>query len=403
MGSSIKKKFATHIYYGVDCKTGAMRYIDDVPSGRQCNCICSACGQPLEAKKGEQNRHHFAHVSNYDCMYASEIAVYKALVGELEREKKLCLPPVTLQFPTWPRAESVRKERVLAIDSVIFHCEPYQYPPDLMVSIGDSRLRLILGFGGYYRETDLQKFQEEARQEGYSVLLIEVERITSPMAFAPDKLRDIIMTAEDPRHWVRSTLEDRCRERLLQETIVPQSIEGGVLCAAHVREVNGQYVAMPSDCRSCRFNFAKPPECRCAAEAGIQCYEDYKRSKDKRNVHMEVIRRKNEKRFRDQEQLRREKEMLRQIRTMPPVHRAVGEIPKRPKPSEEELRQEEQRIKQSFDAASQEWNVDRFHRRWIQCTECGAIKMDTEMTSYGGRQGPNLGICRTCTRAKRSL
>ena len=35
--------------------------VSDVESGLACNCICSACGHPLQAKKGKKNVHHFAH------------------------------------------------------------------------------------------------------------------------------------------------------------------------------------------------------------------------------------------------------------------------------------------------------------------------------------------------------
>ncbi|MGN5043167.1 competence protein CoiA family protein [Aeromonas sp. 3P] len=35
--------------------------IEDVPSGKACGCTCIDCNEPLVAKKGEVNRHHFAH------------------------------------------------------------------------------------------------------------------------------------------------------------------------------------------------------------------------------------------------------------------------------------------------------------------------------------------------------
>ena len=70
MGKDIKKRTASHIYYGVHKETGELMHISQVSNGQKCNCICAACGQPFEARKGSIRRHHFAHVSNYECMYA---------------------------------------------------------------------------------------------------------------------------------------------------------------------------------------------------------------------------------------------------------------------------------------------------------------------------------------------
>lgn len=99
MAHDIKKRSASHIYFGVHSKSGEIMHISKVPSGQKCNCVCAACGQPFEARKGSIRRHHFAHVSNYECMYASEVAIYKALAAELEKTDCLTLPPVMLRFP----------------------------------------------------------------------------------------------------------------------------------------------------------------------------------------------------------------------------------------------------------------------------------------------------------------
>ena len=92
MASDIKKRSASNIYYGVHKETGELLHISNVPSGLKCDCICAACGQPFGAKKGDIRRHHFAHVSNYECMYASEVAIYKAMADVLEKKRQMTLP-----------------------------------------------------------------------------------------------------------------------------------------------------------------------------------------------------------------------------------------------------------------------------------------------------------------------
>lgn len=41
--------------------------IEDVPSGKKCNCICLVCKTKLVAKKGNKKRHYFAHLKKSDC------------------------------------------------------------------------------------------------------------------------------------------------------------------------------------------------------------------------------------------------------------------------------------------------------------------------------------------------
>ena len=113
MAKNIKKRSASHIYFGVNKLTGELKHISEVPSGQKCNCICAACLQPFEARKGTRRRHHFAHVSNYECMYASEVAIYKAFAEALKQSGFLALPPVMLRFPAWHDPELLQEARRL--------------------------------------------------------------------------------------------------------------------------------------------------------------------------------------------------------------------------------------------------------------------------------------------------
>ena len=47
MAHDIKKRSASHIYFGVHSKSGEIMHISKVPSGQKCNCVCAACGQLL--------------------------------------------------------------------------------------------------------------------------------------------------------------------------------------------------------------------------------------------------------------------------------------------------------------------------------------------------------------------
>ena len=44
-------------------KRGKMVYVDDVPRGVACNCICPYCRENLIARHGAERAHGFAHAS----------------------------------------------------------------------------------------------------------------------------------------------------------------------------------------------------------------------------------------------------------------------------------------------------------------------------------------------------
>ena len=111
MAKDIKKRSASHIYFGVDKDTGVSRHISEVVSGAKCNCKCAICGESFEARKGTERKHHFAHVSNYECMYAGEVAVYLGLADVLKKLKKIRLPAIVLRLSDFRlcRPESVSR------------------------------------------------------------------------------------------------------------------------------------------------------------------------------------------------------------------------------------------------------------------------------------------------------
>ena len=69
-------------------------FVDDVPNGLKCNCVCPHCGKDLIAKNNPNNKResHFAHTSGADCPGARMSALHLLAQDILAETKQVMLP-----------------------------------------------------------------------------------------------------------------------------------------------------------------------------------------------------------------------------------------------------------------------------------------------------------------------
>ena len=75
-------------------RNGKIVSINNVPSGKNCNCICTKCKQPLVAKKGYIKEHHFAHLADSEC--SGETIYHIEAKEQICRDKFIWLPAIKL-------------------------------------------------------------------------------------------------------------------------------------------------------------------------------------------------------------------------------------------------------------------------------------------------------------------
>jgi hypothetical protein len=105
--------------YALHTRDNFLIHIHEAKNGRQCECVCPQCSQPLIAKQGEINQNHFAHVANATNKDACNFDLVKSCTRKLIEE--LCVSrqlysPVRNVSKTVPPSEP--KGRLLALTEV---------------------------------------------------------------------------------------------------------------------------------------------------------------------------------------------------------------------------------------------------------------------------------------------
>ena len=96
---------------GLD-KNGKIITIENAVKGLACGCFCPGCKQPLEAKKGTERVHHFAHKNRaYDCEHGYQSALHYLAKELFEKNEYLMF--IKNNTPVKYKIDSVEVEHKL--------------------------------------------------------------------------------------------------------------------------------------------------------------------------------------------------------------------------------------------------------------------------------------------------
>lgn len=405
MAVNVKKRTAHNIFFGIDETTGQTRHISEVRSGVQCGCLCAFCMKPLEARKGMKRRHHFAHVTNYDCMYGNEVAVYKRVAEILDRDRVLCVPQVSLQFKNWMAPVPLKHQQALTLGDVQYCCVHEQYPPELLVTASGRKLRILLDFSDrYYSQENLDAFRTEAREKGYSIVMFKMPRFSEGNEdfYTREHLTRCLTTHGTPVLWVYSALEEKWRNRYLEKVFQPRLIRDWIECPLHKSSpgVEEPFFVGRWICGRCEFCLE---DGKCIGSSGIRDISDFDLPEEELQVRVRAMQKENEEKTTEENRRREESlqnmtERQRQIKAAMDARAssAPGPLPPILLRSKAQLMHDEAvRIRESIDPASPEKTVDSFGRRWAKCDICGRVLQEEQIAEFGG---PSRGLCKSCWR-----
>lgn len=395
---NIRHRNKSHLFWGLDKETDEVVYISQVKNrGLNCNCRCAHCGEDFIARLGDVNKHHFAHKSNYECVYSNEIAVYLLAKKLLQSMQTMLIPAAGFYFGS--RRDYISNACEATIGEVYYQCEPQQYPPLLLAHINNEPTRIILSFAKYYTAEDFLLLKREAKAKSWNCLLVDLPRIEDESSISIALLKMSLKGCETDKRWVYHKTAAFAHKELQALALTPKAVlpEGHATnyeCPLHRQKYNQQYYARPADCDGCPYNLAEYPGCKCLAHIGVQQYRDLQLPLETRMEKVEELRSANDLRHKI---IQQESERRAALRTASISYSQPKPMP--PQLSKEtQLAQGKAEIEANFNPYSDEIAYDRFGRRWVQCKVCKRIVPSEECPMYGGRGAANIGICYDCSR-----
>lgn len=193
--------------YGL--RDGRLVHIDAAAQGRRCGCVCPECLQPLIAKKGAKNLHHFAHDRDADCPGALESALHLAAKEILSSRRCLRLPAVVLNFHSLKTPWRLFPVSWVRFDAVLAERKTGGIRPDIIGLIGEQSLLIEIAVT---HPAGPEK-RERIRQLGLSALEISLAHLASEK-LAPQSLAREIIGRLANRQWLYNHKAEQTRQHL---------------------------------------------------------------------------------------------------------------------------------------------------------------------------------------------
>lgn len=183
--------------YDYAIRNGERVFIEDVETGRNCNCLCPNCNAPLEARnrkfEGRKKAPYFAHVRGYDCVGGDETVIHRLTKEVIQECGGLMLP----SDGPYGAPEGFVKLHDIEVE---WSDRKYEFIPDVTGILPDGR-RLYIEC---YVTHKVSPKKRKAIIDN-ELLCVEIEMCNE----APDKkiIEEIILNGTENRQWIVRTDE----------------------------------------------------------------------------------------------------------------------------------------------------------------------------------------------------
>ena len=228
---------------------GKSVYIDDVPNGKKCGCVCKECKGELVAKNGGKIKaHHFAHASGTDSFKCSQTALHLLAKEIIAEERRV--PAFVGGNITFVSVASVEQEKNLG-----------DIRPDLYAEHDGKSLAVEIYVSHAVDDAKFAKIQER-KLTTFEINLSELDFETK------DDVRQAIYDVKNVRlvydeQFTEKALADK--KQFIDKNGKTKAIRNGIVAECPMRiELRGRQTVLSSVdsslCRKCPFGYKSADE-----------------------------------------------------------------------------------------------------------------------------------------------
>ena len=211
-------------------KTNKLISIEHAERGLACDCFCFECGEPVLAKKGEKNEHHFAHVSNKEsCFINPESILHKFA-------KQVIIEANGLLLPALPNSQET-EAKLWQFSQITPEVRFGNIQPDLMVMVDNESYFIEIAVTSFVDEVKLERI----KNIGTSTIELDLrELLKSGIAVPSDEAKDFILNNLEHKRWLYPIAQVQG-----EEDKVVSNNQTSTICPN--QSINEQSATMPSE------------------------------------------------------------------------------------------------------------------------------------------------------------
>lgn len=204
--------------------------IKQVERGLKCDCFCFECGEPVVAKKGEKNEHHFAHISNKEsCFINPESILHKFA-------KQVIIEANGLLLPALPNSQET-EAKLWQFSQITPEVRLGNIQPDLMVMVDKDTYFIEIAVTSFVDEIKLERI----KTFGTPTIELDLrELLKSETVIPSDEAKNFILNGLEHKRWLYPIAQ------VQEEAVnIVSTTSASTICPN--QSINEQAATMPSE------------------------------------------------------------------------------------------------------------------------------------------------------------